>query len=198
MTHWSAWSWRFRPDELRVLSHDGPLAGASLADWPFPYDEIEPFYEKAEWDFGVSGSGYANPVRAPAEEGLPESAARRARVEPALQSAAPRSSATIRSAAGRDQLARRTASGRSACIGGACYGVRLSGAREGDVALVCIPKAQATGQARPARERDGARDHGRRTAARSVATSTTPGKEHEVEAKQIVVAGNAIGSRTSS
>ena len=29
MTHWSAWSWRFRPDDFRVLSADGAVAGAS-------------------------------------------------------------------------------------------------------------------------------------------------------------------------
>ena len=34
MTHWSGWSWRFRPDEFKVLSTEGPVAGASLADWP--------------------------------------------------------------------------------------------------------------------------------------------------------------------
>ena len=31
MTHWAAWSWRFRPDEFKVLSTEGPLAGTSLA-----------------------------------------------------------------------------------------------------------------------------------------------------------------------
>ena len=54
MTHWSAWSWGFRPDEFKVLSTEGPVAGASLADWPISYDEMEPFFEKAEWEFGVA------------------------------------------------------------------------------------------------------------------------------------------------
>jgi hypothetical protein len=34
MTRWSGWSWRFREDDFRVLSAEGPLAGAALADWP--------------------------------------------------------------------------------------------------------------------------------------------------------------------
>ena len=34
LTHWAAWSWRFRPDEFEVLSVEGPVEGASLADWP--------------------------------------------------------------------------------------------------------------------------------------------------------------------
>jgi len=71
LTHWAAWSWRFRPDEFRVLSTEGPVAGASLADWPVGYDEMEPFYEKAEWDFGVAGSGEANPFAAPRKKGFP-------------------------------------------------------------------------------------------------------------------------------
>ena len=28
--HWGAWSWRFRADEMRMLSRDGPVAGANL------------------------------------------------------------------------------------------------------------------------------------------------------------------------
>ena len=65
MTHWAAWSWRFRPDDFKVLSTEGPVAGASLADWPITYDEIEPFYERAEWEFGVAGDAAGNPFGAP-------------------------------------------------------------------------------------------------------------------------------------
>jgi choline dehydrogenase-like flavoprotein len=31
------------------------IAGASLADWPVSYDDLEPYYEKAEYGLGVSG-----------------------------------------------------------------------------------------------------------------------------------------------
>ena len=31
----------------------------------------EPFYERAEWDFGVAGSGGANPFAAPRKKGFP-------------------------------------------------------------------------------------------------------------------------------
>jgi len=71
MTHWAGWSWRFRPDEFKVLSTEGPVAGAALADWPVDYDEMEPHYEKAERDFGVSGDGTANPFAAPRKNGFP-------------------------------------------------------------------------------------------------------------------------------
>ena len=71
MTHWAAWSWRFRPDEFKVLSTEGPVPGASLADWPVDYDEMEPFYERAEWDFGVAGAAGANPFEPPRKKGYP-------------------------------------------------------------------------------------------------------------------------------
>ena len=71
MLHWSAWSWRFRPDKFRVLSEEGPLEGTSLADWPIDYEEMEPYYERAEWDFGVSGDAGANPFGAPRQRGYP-------------------------------------------------------------------------------------------------------------------------------
>ena len=63
MTHWAAWSWRFRPDEFKVLSTEGPVAGASLADWPCSYEELEPYYEKAEQEFGVAGQTEAYHTR---------------------------------------------------------------------------------------------------------------------------------------
>ena len=33
--HWGAWAWRLREDDFRVLSSDGPVEGANLADRPF-------------------------------------------------------------------------------------------------------------------------------------------------------------------
>lgn len=71
ITHWAAWAWRFQPDDFEVLSKEGPLAGANLADWPISYEDLEPFYTKAEQDFGVSGDNTMNPFAAPQETPLP-------------------------------------------------------------------------------------------------------------------------------
>jgi choline dehydrogenase-like flavoprotein len=71
ITHWAAWSWRFQPDDFHVLSKEGPVAGASLADWPIRYEELEPFYAQAERDFGVAGDHTANPFGAPQKQPLP-------------------------------------------------------------------------------------------------------------------------------
>jgi choline dehydrogenase-like flavoprotein len=41
---------------LREASTYGVPDGSSLADWPIGYDDLEPFYRRAEWEIGVSGS----------------------------------------------------------------------------------------------------------------------------------------------
>jgi choline dehydrogenase-like flavoprotein len=55
---------RFREDDFRVLSELGPIAGATIADWPLSYDDLEPFYADAERLIGVSGLAGANPFAA--------------------------------------------------------------------------------------------------------------------------------------
>jgi choline dehydrogenase-like flavoprotein len=63
--HWGSWCWRFRPDELRVLSTEGAIEGANLADWPIGYAELEPYYTIAEQALGIAGTAGANPFEGP-------------------------------------------------------------------------------------------------------------------------------------
>ncbi len=58
--HWQGWLPRFTPNDFRMRTVAGELKGASLADWPITYDELEPYYLKVEWAFGVSGQAGAN------------------------------------------------------------------------------------------------------------------------------------------
>jgi choline dehydrogenase-like flavoprotein len=53
--HFTGNFWRLRPSDFNEASRLGGLPGASLADWPITYEELEPFYTKAEWELGVSG-----------------------------------------------------------------------------------------------------------------------------------------------
>src|SRR4051812_10045682 len=60
--HYGAVSWRFHEDDFRVRSHTTERYGAaaipedsSVIDWPLSYAELEPFYDKAEYEIGVSG-----------------------------------------------------------------------------------------------------------------------------------------------
>ena len=52
---WGMQAWRFHPDDFRMASRYGAPDGSSLADWPIGYDELAPYYERAEWEIGVSG-----------------------------------------------------------------------------------------------------------------------------------------------
>jgi len=59
--HFTANYWRFHPDDFRERSVFGEIAGTGFADWPVTYDELEPYYTKAEWELGISGVAGANP-----------------------------------------------------------------------------------------------------------------------------------------
>jgi choline dehydrogenase-like flavoprotein len=53
-------AWRFMPQDFRMASTYGVPTGSSLADWPIGYDDLEPFYEQAEWEIGVAGAAGAD------------------------------------------------------------------------------------------------------------------------------------------
>ena len=53
---YGAQAWRFSPDDFRMATRYGVPDGSSLADWPVGYDELEPFYARAEQELGVSGA----------------------------------------------------------------------------------------------------------------------------------------------
>ncbi len=60
--HYGAVSWRMHEDDFRARSHTLARYGASavpadssLADWPLTYADLEPFYDRAEYELGVSG-----------------------------------------------------------------------------------------------------------------------------------------------
>ncbi len=69
--HWQGWLPRFTPNDFRLRTVAGELAGTSPADWPVSYDEIEPYYLKVEWAFGVSGEAGANRFEGPRSGGYP-------------------------------------------------------------------------------------------------------------------------------
>ena len=68
---YGAMAWRFMERDFRMRSVYGAVAGSTLEDWPISYDDLEPYYEKAEWEIGVSGDDTGNPFRAPRRKPLP-------------------------------------------------------------------------------------------------------------------------------
>lgn len=60
--HYWAQSWRLNPWDFRVVSDTSRRygsnripAGSTVEDWPFSYEDLEPFYDKLEHTVGVSG-----------------------------------------------------------------------------------------------------------------------------------------------
>jgi gluconate 2-dehydrogenase alpha chain len=60
--HYGSVSWRFHEDDFRARSHTIERYGASvipldssLADWPLSHADLEPYYDRAEYELGVSG-----------------------------------------------------------------------------------------------------------------------------------------------
>jgi gluconate 2-dehydrogenase alpha chain len=60
--HWMTQSWRYLPWNFKLVSESkkryGPNAipkDSTSADWPFDYNELEPYYDKHEYLTGISG-----------------------------------------------------------------------------------------------------------------------------------------------
>ncbi len=92
MFTWTGQSARFSPDVFKVYTDEiasgvaeragADLTGYDILDWPIGYDDLEPYYEKFEWEFGVSGGGAPNPFAGPRKKGYPMPPLRRnARME---------------------------------------------------------------------------------------------------------------------
>jgi len=85
--HYWAQSWRLNPWDFRVVSETTRRYGASripadstVEDWPFGYEELEPFYDRVEREIGVSGQAgnvqgtidpRGNPFEGPRQRGYP-------------------------------------------------------------------------------------------------------------------------------
>jgi gluconate 2-dehydrogenase alpha chain len=60
--HYMAQAWRLNPWDFRVVSEvtrrygkSRIPAGSTVEDWPFTYEDLEPYYDKAEYALGISG-----------------------------------------------------------------------------------------------------------------------------------------------
>lgn len=62
---YGAMAWRFMREDFKMRSIYGAVDGSTLEDWPISYEDLEPSYEKAEWEIGVSGDDSQNPFAPP-------------------------------------------------------------------------------------------------------------------------------------
>ena len=68
---YGALAWRFMKEDFRMKSVYGHVAGSTIEDWPISYEDLEPFYEKAEWELGVAGEDDKNPFAPPRKRPQP-------------------------------------------------------------------------------------------------------------------------------
>jgi choline dehydrogenase-like flavoprotein len=66
-----AMAWRFMEKDFRMRSTYGAPENSTLEDWPISYPDLEPYYERAEWEIGVSGKAGANSFEAQRKKGYP-------------------------------------------------------------------------------------------------------------------------------
>lgn len=192
--HWGSWSWRFRPDEFRVLSSEGPIAGSSIADWPIAYAELEPYYAIAERSLGISGTAGSNPFEGPRNTPYPnpphvyrpasrliEAGAKKLKLNPFPIPMAINS---------------RIYGDRAKCMNGAfCAGFGCPVNAKASTLAIHIPAALATGRCdlrTNCRAVEVTLDANGR--ARGVRYLDEKNQEREVRARQFVLAGGSIAS----
>lgn len=68
---YGAQAWRFLPEDFCMASRYGRPEASSLADWPVSYEDLEPYYDRAEWEIGVAGLADPGFHRSPRRRGYP-------------------------------------------------------------------------------------------------------------------------------
>src|SRR5512145_2726515 len=81
LLHWTGQASRFMPGDFKLYTNEilngnaeragADLTGYNITDWPLAYDDLEPYYERFEWEFGVSGQAGSNPFAGPRKSGFP-------------------------------------------------------------------------------------------------------------------------------
>lgn len=158
--HWTAVSRRFRESDFRMRSTIVERFGAgalppetTVADWPIGYEELEPYYDRVEWELGVAGQAGnvggelvegGNPFEAPRARGYPMPPLRRGAADGLFAAASER--------LGYHPFPQPTAiasvpyGGRAACVYcGFCHGYPCHVGAKSSTAVTTIPAGLATG-----------------------------------------------------
>lgn len=190
--HMSGFFYRLRPEDFRLRDYLGPVAGASLENWPITYEQLEPYYGRVETLIGVSGnnaegphvSRRTTPYPLPAVTTHPGAAL----IDAGAAKVGAHSFVTPRGVISRDY------DGRSAChLHPLCgsFGCHV-GAKSSSLET-WIPKAIATGRCElRAEARVTSILTGEDGSARFVVYRDSAGAEHEVAARAVVVACSAV------
>jgi len=203
--HYWAQSWRLNPWDFKVVSETKRRYGASripkgatVEDWPFGYEELEPFYDKVEYEMGVSGNAGNIQGKIDQRGNIFEGPRRRDYPMPALRSTA--FLEKMRDAAkglgwhafpGPASINSRTYQNRSGCMyHGFCNQGGCHVDAKNSPHVTTIPRAQATGHLEVVTRAHVTKievdDQGRVTGV----TYVTDGMEYFQPAKVVLVAGH--------
>jgi gluconate 2-dehydrogenase alpha chain len=159
--HYWAQSWRLNPWDFKVVSETTRRYGASripkgstVEDWPFGLDELEPYYDKVEYEIGVSGQAGNVRGRVDRRGNIFEGPRSRDYPMPALRGtgftemmAAAATSLGWHPFPGPAAINSRSYQGRSACMyHGFCNKGGCHVDAKNSPAVTTIPKAQKTGR----------------------------------------------------
>ena len=186
--HYLAISPRLHESDFRVRSEDGVAD-----DWPIAYGDLEPYYTRVEQELGVAGpdGAQANPFEPPRSTPYPTPPHEFNCASRVVKRGADRLGLHMV----REPLAipTRPWKGRPACIGASTCHLGCSISAKSSIDVTYVPRAEATGRV-AIRSQCTAREItiGSDGKARSVIYFDPAGREQEITARAIVVAGNAV------
>ncbi len=184
--------YRLHPDDFRLKSRFGEYE--AIADWPYDYDDLEPYYTRAEWELGISGSNGSHPGEGWRSKAYPMPPLDTHPLTEHLDQACERlgwhAFPTPRAIASRPYKGRPACTYCGFCAG---YGCRTGAKSSSQEAL--LPRAVATGNCE-IRSRTMVREitigaDGRAT---GCVYLDDDGQEHQVKAKVVCVCCSAVES----
>jgi choline dehydrogenase-like flavoprotein len=190
--HMGAALYRFHPDDFRVRSRLGSFE--SVADWPYAYDELEPYYAIAEREIGVAGVGGLTPVEGPRSAPFPMPPLRSHPIAGALDDAC--ATLGVHAFPTPRGINSRPYGGRPACtFCDFCAGFGCPTGARGSTQEALLSRAQQTGRCEIralAMVRAITTDH--RGQATGCLYLDADGGEHEIRARVVCVCCSAVES----
>lgn len=176
---------RFHPDDFRLKSRCGEYE--AVEDWPYSYEELEPYYSRVEWEIGASGVAGSNPFEGSRSKPYPLPPVDSHPMVEFLEKACER--LDLEAFPTPRAVLSENFQGRHACIAcGFCGGYGCQVGAKSSTQEAILPKAVATGNCE-IRPRSMVREVtvGKDGRATGCIFFDEEGKEHRVEAKVVCV-----------
>jgi choline dehydrogenase-like flavoprotein len=183
---YGAQAWRFSPEDFRMRS----TYGDPFADWPIAYEDLEPYYDRVEWEMGVCGPDGRRRYDGARRRGYPMPPLPPNAAQPVLERGARALGLTT------DAVPLLINSvpfgGRPACIRcGTCVGFACHADAKNGTDATTIPRALATGNCDLLASAAAARLVTRGSAVTGVRLATASG-QRTVAARHVVLSAGAI------